>query len=95
MNDIPAAKPDTMSVYLQADGKKIVELAELYVSDITVLPDEGGALIWVDPIGHVQISEQVLVALVHEHAKRVLVDAGIAEPQDDGRHLPTKGGRHV
>lgn len=77
MNDIPTSKPDTVSVYLQ--GPRPVDRVSLPVSQVTVLEEQAGALIWVDPVGHVQLSEEVLVQLVNEYAKRVLVDAGLAE----------------
>lgn len=80
MNDIPAAKPNTVSIYLSTpEGKPTTDLTELYVSQVTVL-EQGGALIWVDPIGHVQIGEQVLLDLLGGIAEREA--ARLAEASD-------------
>ena len=80
MNDIPATEPSTMSVYLAREYETAVELPSLKVTQVTVLA-QGGALLWVDPIGHVQIGEQVLRDLITGTAERIIEHA---EPGADG-----------
>ena len=65
MNDIPAPKPDTVSIYLN-DIKRDAD--ELHVTQVTVNAE--GALLWIDPIGHIQIGEDVLSKLLQGVADR-------------------------